>query len=305
MLKFDVFDLNGSVTSFQYPLYADIIFSQDAPAAGLRAVFAVSGKIPGLLSADVFDGDILIFRGFIDEQLEYSDKNGCRLEIRARSIEALLLDNEARPQTYFMPSMPLLMERHFSKYGFDHFIGSQSAAAGRLSITKGMSEWDVLDSFCRNFLGTCPAVTPEGVIDISGNNRSEDVFISKNCPVISATKKLSRKNLVSDLFARTYSAGGYEMHLDSSLAKLNKVKKTRFVNAVDSNGKSVETVRRLMKKTEDSFECYELVFHGIVRCRPGDVLTVEGFPNPMTVTGMHYVRNNRGDITRIYAEVKN
>lgn len=74
------------------------------------------------------------------------------LEIAARSMAALLLDNEAIPQTYAYPSLPLLFERHGKPYGFTEWEGEPSGFSVPFTITKGMSEWEVLSLFCSRYL---------------------------------------------------------------------------------------------------------------------------------------------------------
>ena len=302
MLTYRIYDIAGHLTILQKPVYADIVFSADAPAAGMRAVFTVEGNIPQLYGAEVFDGETLLFCGLIDEQSEKTDRNGKTLEIRARSREALLLDNEAAPQIYFMPSMPLLMERHFSRYGFTRFVGESKAFNGRLTVAKGMSEWELLSEFCWKFLRTVPYITIDGTIDISGQDHSSSIYLGR--PLLSVTKKYRRSCLFSELHARTYSAGGYEMPFFSSLAEKNKVQRIRYVNAVDSTGKTIEDVQNLLSDSESAFETYELSADGIVCCCVGDTLRTMELAQPLHITEIHYIRNSTGEKTRIYAEVK-
>lgn len=49
-----------------------------------------------------------MFRGIVDEQIETISESGIILEINARSLAALLLDNEAMPQSCCLPDMQLL-----------------------------------------------------------------------------------------------------------------------------------------------------------------------------------------------------
>ena len=56
--------------------------------------------------------EVLVFRGIVDQQDTKISPQGNRLRLVARSLAALLLDNEALPQTYINPSLRGLFERH-------------------------------------------------------------------------------------------------------------------------------------------------------------------------------------------------
>ena len=99
MLKYILTDIKGKVTSFSKPLNMTVISSSGAPADSFSGVFAVSGRIPEILSVKVMNGIEIVFFGYVDEQTEITEAGGTFLEIKARSIESILLDNEASPQT--------------------------------------------------------------------------------------------------------------------------------------------------------------------------------------------------------------
>ncbi len=69
------------------------------------------------------EGEVVFF-GPVDELQRRFSSEGCMLEIVARSMAALLLENEAIPQTYAYPSLPLLFERHGKPYGFTEWEGN-------------------------------------------------------------------------------------------------------------------------------------------------------------------------------------
>lgn len=90
------------------------------------------------------------FDGIVDIQKE-SCADKMMLMLVARSRAALLLDNEAVPQTYGMPSLATIFARHVQPYGFTTFYGNVKAFNGELTITKGMSEWQAAAEFCTRF----------------------------------------------------------------------------------------------------------------------------------------------------------
>ena len=122
MLTFIIKDVQGREINLHHPLKVSLMTEDGVPADSLRAVFSVYGNVTALYSAEVYNAQEMLFFGYIDEQTTEWGENGTILTISARSMAAILLDNEARPQTYIKPSMPLLMQRHFTPLGFEKYI---------------------------------------------------------------------------------------------------------------------------------------------------------------------------------------
>lgn len=302
VLSFEITDTEGRKTGFSKPLMLSIVSSEDAAADSLSAVFGVSGKIPVLKDIRVSLCGETLFYGFVDEQAESLSPGGKTLEIRARSIEAVLLDNEARPQQYFMPSMPLLMKRHFEPLGFTQFVGTAQPFNGELSISKGESEWEVLCSFSEKFLRIKPKLLPDGVIDISGSYDSSTVFIGRK-DILSEKKIIRRSKVISDIYERTYAGGGYEMHTENELAAALGVKRTRYVNTFGGKNRSILLTERLIPDSNAAAYRYELTVSGSIMCRVGDLLYVEGSTACARITEVHHTYSESGEKTRIFAEV--
>lgn len=303
MLKYILTDIKGKVTSFSKPLNMTVLSSSGAPADSFSGVFAVSGRIPEILSVKVMNGIEIVFFGYVDEQTEITEAGGTFLEIKARSIESILLDNEASPQTYCLPSMRCIFERHFKPLGFQKYIGSDQSYNGELMIKKGMSQWDVLEGFCEKFVKVKPYISADGVIDISGEVKNTCVFLSRK-NIISVRRSLKRSAVISDIYARTYNAGGYDIHMESKKADGRNIRRVRYVNAVNSKGKTVDYVQDIIDRADKTYETYIVDYCGIVPCRTGDELTVEGVKNRLNIKELHFVLNTKGEYTRIYAEVE-
>ena len=302
MLSFAVTDISGKKQTMRNPLRLSLISSREAPADGLSVTFAVCGEIPVITMIEMNDNDECLFRGTVDRQTERRSEGGCLLTIDARSLAALLLDNEALPQTYCLPSMPLLMERHFNRLGFYDFIGADCPFNGEMTVSKGMSEWTVLKSFCDAFTGTEPRVTGDGVIDISGENR-EKVFLSRK-RLLSLQRIRNRSALVSELIARTRTNGGYEMPLESGLAKRMGIVRRRYVNSIDGKSRTVLTAEAMLKNRDEAFETYRLTAEGRLVCPVGAQLELEGEDSGLFVDMVEYVLDENGERTSIAAHRK-
>lgn len=123
------------------PMEAQLLYDSDAPASQLRAVFPAEKQWEDLAVVRVFHQGQVAFGGIVDEQNTALSGEGFTVELIARSWEALLLDNEARPAVLRSPSLGLLWERYFQPLGLTSVVGDQSPKAGELAVEKGTSCW--------------------------------------------------------------------------------------------------------------------------------------------------------------------
>ena len=152
----------GETREFTKPASVRFSADRDAPAHSLEARFPLeplgSGqRLPEFHTIQVVKDGAVFFRGLIDEQTILVDGDGAGIEVCSRSMAALLLDNEAIPQTYYVPSTRLIYQRHAQPYGFSEFSGKDKAFSTKLQIEKGASEWEAV-SYTHLTLPTTPYV---------------------------------------------------------------------------------------------------------------------------------------------------
>ena len=138
------------------------------PASQLRAVFPAEKLWEDLAVVRVFHQGQVAFGGIVDEQNTALSGEGFTVELIARSWEALLLDNEARPAVLRSPSLAFCGSGYFQPLGLTSVVGDQSPKAGELAVEKGTSCWELLESFCRDYLGTAPWVDGKGTLHCEG-----------------------------------------------------------------------------------------------------------------------------------------
>ncbi len=301
MLTYELKDIHQQTVILRHPLKVSFSCAADAPADRLTAVFAVSGTVPVLSSVEVRQGEERIFFGQIDEQTEEITPKGRLLSVTARSLAAVLLDNEAAPQTYCLPSMPLLMQRHFEPLGFTAFEGSENAFGGQLTVTKGMSEWSVLREFCRRFVQTEPKVRRDGVLDITGQRPQETLVLNAD-KVLSCRHSYRPSVLFSEIFARTRVGGDYRMRLVSPKAQQIGVQRRRYVNAIDSQTRTVLSVREMLDKAERAYERLTVTVSGCYPAEPDTRLQLSGRTEQYRIREMTYTLDSSGEKTCFYAE---
>ncbi len=305
MLTYRLFDINGNESILKNPLRASFISSNDAPADSLTTVFAVSGTVYDIVSVIVENGNERVFNGFVDTQTTEETKDAIILTINARSLECVLLDNEAAPQTYCVPSMPLIVERHLKPLGFSEYIGDSRSFSGEMTISKGMSEWAVLSMFCSRFLRTTPKIDRYGVIDITGRKSDEILYISESMKNRCISKKiiLKRDRLISEISARTYIAGGYEMPFDNPKAKKLGVVRKRYVNTIDSESRTILETMDILTKSNNSYEEIIIELGGCIICGVGAEAVIENVDKKLRVKQINYLLSQKEEKTRIYMEV--
>ena len=151
-----------------------LTYDRDAPADLLKGVFPVEGLWEPLSQVTLYDKGRAVFRGVVDEQNTRLGPEGLWTELVCRSMEAVLLDNEAYPRPIRDPSLPKICQRLLAPLGFERALGSQEPVRGELEVKKGTSCWAVLAGFCEEYLGTVPYVDGEGALHCEGAQAREE-----------------------------------------------------------------------------------------------------------------------------------
>ena len=242
----------GKRVDFPFLLSLKMDWDEDAPAHSLAASFAVDAPAPRLARVEVLHEGVLVFRGIVDQQDTKISPQGNRLRLVARSLAALLLDNEALPQTYINPSLRGLFERHARPYGFPSFAGNGGAFRGKLTVEKGMSEWQVLQGFCDYFLGASLSVRPDGVLDAAGDPPKGLLRFSNTdgIPYQSVTHQDFFCRRIQEIWLQAGVGTGYQGHVvDAETAGLG-IQRKRYKTATNYQGTSV-----LRKSRRQAEEC--------------------------------------------------
>ena len=279
------------------PLEAELLYDSDAPADQLKAVFPTEKLWDDLAVVRVFHQGQVAFGGIVDEQNTALSGEGFTVELIARSWEALLLDNEARPAVLRSPSLGLLWERYFQPLGLTSVVGDQSPKAGELAVEKGTSCWELLETFCRDYLGTAPWVDGKGTLHCEGPQETK-VIAGR---VLSAELSRLPCKQLSAVWQQSYR-GTYDTPFRNPAAK--GVKRQRYVSMEESRDP-----RALLKKGEA--ESFLLTVECLGNSWPerGTLVTVDaqrlGKFADCTVQTARYTIDGRGERTRLVLEGRN
>ena len=304
MLKYILTDTSGIVTGLSEPVSMNLVSSSDAPADSLRITFALSGDIPVVYSVRVQNGGDTVFFGYADEQTETVCGSGVLLTVKARSLAAVLLDNEACPQVYCLPTMEMLFQRHFRPLGFEGYTGGDRVCRGDLVISKGMSEWQVLSRFCRSCGLEEPWVTHDGII-VTDGRQADTIFLDGASPRLRLSRTVRRNALISDIYIRTSKADGYAYHMENDHARENKGLRIRYLNAADDFRRSPAYAKKMMDAGNSAYITCTVQVGGIISCRTGDRLVIGGQGEGFIIRELRYILGRDGEMTVITAEVEN
>ena len=276
------------------PTEAQLCYDSDAPADQLTAVFPAEKLWEDLAVVRVFHEGEVVFGGIVDEQNTRLSGDGFSVELVCRSWEALLLDNEAKPAVLRTPSLASLWEKYFKPLGFLDIQGDMEPKAAELTVEKGVSCWELLESFCRVYLGTVPYVDGACVLHCEGVPESRmsagrvlsAEYSRQPCKQLSAVWQQSFRGTYDTPFRNTAAWG---------------VKRQRYVSMEESRDP-----RELLKEGEK--ESRLLTVECLGNCWPdrGALVTVEaqklGSFTGCPVKSARYTRGSYGERTKLVLE---
>lgn len=170
-------DILGNRIKLPTPISMEISMAYDTPAHSLTLTVPYLFTMDEITDVSVEINGTTVFSGIVDEQTtQYS--NGYTVKINARSYSALLIDNEAVPANYHTPSLADIFSKHAQAYGIKGFLGDNGVCNSDFTVKKGVSEWEVIDTFCKSVLKTTPTVTNDGFIDVRSDRQTKHYVFS-------------------------------------------------------------------------------------------------------------------------------
>ena len=234
MLSFMMKDIHDEEVLFPPALSVEINMDEDVPADSMLIVFPLIST-EELKEVTAFDDGQAVFIGVVDEMERVITSDGGYLRISARSLAAHLLDNEALPQSYDHPSAQMIFDRHARAYGLSRGEDDDAAYLGELTVTKGMSQWSVIENFCNACYSSVPRVSADGVLYMKGMAPSGECVFSggeEGIRSISATEKIKRCEEISRVDIKLSAADGYAYPMLNMDAISRGIRRERYLNAM-------------------------------------------------------------------------
>ncbi len=232
MLRCVLKDINGREILAPYPLEMSVKMDEDVPADSLNASFPFL-KTDEICGITLYKDEKPVFLGIVDEQEVVVYPDGEYLRIAARSMAALLLDNEAEPCVYDHPSAGFICERYAEPFGIRRLDKDDAIYYGEQTVAKGSSCWNVIKSFCEACYSESPRVTSDGVLYMKGMKKDELLRFGKGGLRYLRISELRKRSAeLSAVYVKTNNAEGYELCVGDVEARARSIRRKRYLNAL-------------------------------------------------------------------------
>ncbi len=259
-MRITVCDIDGNEAEMPSVVSMTIAREEDVPADIFSGVFVYDDDLPELKSVSVTNESKMIFKGNVDKQTLYCGNGISLLKLTCRSMTSALLDSEAYPRCYVLPSIDVLYEACLKPYGIKGVIGKCGTFSTAYVVNKGMSNWQVIDDFCTRFLNIKPIITPDGYLDISGDNNCEDVLFSNSGGYMYSemTKTLNRHNQISHVMARLSLHDDYSYTVTNSEAVERGIHNIRYLNCAEMPNEYLSLADKIIENSKKNSVEYTL-----------------------------------------------
>ncbi len=233
MLNFvftDIYDKEHSV----YPVSVTINMDEDVPADDLLATFHYFTATQ-LKSVVVYDENDVVFSGIVDEQITQSDSSDEYTKISARSMAAVLLDNESVPVSYNYPSVSVIEERHLKPFKVKANGRLSDTYFGTHTVLKGESNYKAVESFANKLYSSSVRVNQKGELSFFGSKNDESVVFSNDEKGISYhgfCENIKRCEEISKVRIKLSNSSGYHSIVENEDAVKRGVQRERYLNCV-------------------------------------------------------------------------
>ena len=236
------------------------------PADDMELLIPWEGEFPELARISAKQNGEPVFTGIVDVIERKISSSGSYVRIEARSLAGLLLDNEAKPSVHNGITAGMIFENHIRPYGIKKFYGRDIMLEGDFTVTKGMSEWQVVLDFCRQCYGTFPYIAADLTVWFESPQDGEEINFESYG---SLTERRSRCKLISGVYIKTAAAQDYESLIESEAAKNAGVTAVRYLDASQSGSLPMSAAGEILKLGEEDYYTLELTVPSCVLPLPG------------------------------------
>lgn len=228
-------DIKGREIITPYPLTMSVSVDEKVPADSLNVEFPYV-ETDELCEITVLNDDRTVFHGIVDEEEKVIYRDGEYLRISARSLAALLLDNEAMPCVYDHPTAGFIYERYVAPFGIKCADLDDAVSISEQTIAKGASCWSVLKNFCIASYATPPRISSDGVLYMKGLQERERIRFGKGGVSYLRISELNKRSAeLSAVRVKTENPGNYNLCVSNKDAQKRGIKRERYLNALLSD----------------------------------------------------------------------
>lgn len=239
MLTFIATDINENTIELKAPLYVTINMEEDVPADDLTVTFPFISDLEELDKIQVFSDSSVVFTGIVDEQQSIITDSNMYTKIIARSMAALLLDNECKPVNYINPSTSVIYNRHLKPFNIERFKGDEVVLPGSFNLAKGSTNWQAFYNFSINAFGKVPGIEPDATANFNGLESDRKVIFSnydadKGIKYCSLKENNKRYALISSVYAKVSQLDDYTTEIINESLSGRNINRVRYIDATSS-----------------------------------------------------------------------
>jgi len=266
-MKISATDQTGTIHILGDILSLEIDARLDVPADTLSLTAALTKTVPEFVSVKAEEGTTVIFTGLVDEQrISVSSPGGSRLTLRARSMAALLLDNECPPGIYAGPLFSDLFGRFARPLGITSFSFADKRLSGQFTIEKGESVWQVLERAALATLGRRLRIDETGRLCALSPSAKSYTFGPAGQACLSAEMVTRRHKPISEVVTVDEHTQSYSLNFLNYGLIPRKISRRRYVRFFGQTAaQKAASAAAYMKQSGNNTRVYELKIPGIVR----------------------------------------
>lgn len=268
--------LDGAAAVFSNITELRLYSSLDSPADSLSAAVAADAFPGPIGDIKLYHNGSLLFSGQLDAQKQSVSRLGKALSLEARSMGALLLDNEAMPCTMVNAQITTIFNRYIAPYGFTLYNPNKSAVIPIYTVRAGMSEWDALVAFSRRAYGVTPYVKASQVMLARPYSEAPlTISNSGGIPYSALTHTRKPYNVLSKVVLRDEN-GNYSIAVKNSAADYIGAQRKRYaVPSTEYAGKLVLDGNQRIKRSMLGYEQVKITLPGVIDTALGRDVTVK------------------------------
>ncbi len=302
MLTISALCADGERLSLPTAVYIELCRDEDVPADSLRIVFPqrIEEELAEIYITD--DGDE-IFCGPVDEQT-FLSYNTEKTEVVARSMAAVLLDNEACPHNFVNLCTAVLFDRYIAPCGMADFVGKDRVLKGKFDVTNGTSCWQVAEAFGKRVFGKKPVIQGKTMV-FSDSGEKARIFFSnegEGIPFTGFEHSKLRCKLISKVRAKTEDFGTYTTVVENPAAVNSAVMRERYLDASSLSGETLSKAFEAVRRSLQSFEVITLKCPAQLAGILGAEARIKGnygIYEDLRVRSLRYVMDNSTEYTRV------
>lgn len=304
MLSIFIVDTDGKIKESEQVVSVVLNSESDVPADDLTVTLLYEESL--CKNADMllaYSEDKLMFKGKIDEIVNLVSNRQRVTKISARSLASLLLDNEAEPIACYMPSAGYIFRQYAKPYGITADVEDDSAYAGLFRIEKGMSRWQVIESFCKLKYDSVPTVTGNGRLFLNGcTNDKRLVFGNGGIRFESLRESIKRCELISEVKLKMDINSSYTSHIKNTNPDCEGIDRVRYVNATADNT-TLKTADKIISNSNYAAYCITLECAGCLIDAVGCLAEIDdesfGKRSGLVVDKLKYSLGADGEFTTV------